>query len=86
MADTHGSGPCARKGVEVQVLSPAPYFTRIQAASAIDGRGLFLFVGAARPPNGACGRTRPPVNIGVDFGFEYYYNVQVPGSGGVGYG
>lgn len=24
MADTHGSGPCARKGVEVQVLSPAP--------------------------------------------------------------
>lgn len=24
LADTHGSGPCARKGVKVQVLSPAP--------------------------------------------------------------
>jgi len=24
MADTHGSGPCASDGVEVQVLSPAP--------------------------------------------------------------
>ncbi len=24
LADAHGSGPCARKGVEVQVLSTAP--------------------------------------------------------------
>lgn len=32
LADTHGSGPCARKGVKVQVLSPAPYSTNTQAA------------------------------------------------------
>jgi hypothetical protein len=24
LADAHGSGPCTRKGVEVQVLSSAP--------------------------------------------------------------
>ena len=24
LADAHGSGPCSRKGVEVQVLSSAP--------------------------------------------------------------
>lgn len=26
MADAHGSGPCARKGVQVQVLSPVLAF------------------------------------------------------------
>ena len=26
LADAHGSGPCTRKGVEVQVLSSAPNF------------------------------------------------------------
>jgi hypothetical protein len=28
LADAHGSGPCTRKGVEVQVLSSAPNFQR----------------------------------------------------------
>ena len=52
MADTHGSGPCARKGVEVQVLSPAPYEI-IRAANENIG-GPFCFSGWS----GAEGLTR----------------------------
>ena len=32
LADAHGSGPCTRKGVEVQVLSSAPKSSRFPDA------------------------------------------------------
>ncbi len=35
MADTHGSEPCARKGVEVQVLSPALFFISASGETGI---------------------------------------------------
>ena len=41
LADTHGSGPCARKGVKVQVLSPAPLSILYQAAIPVTYCGLF---------------------------------------------
>jgi hypothetical protein len=32
LADAHGSGPCTRKGVEVQVLSSAPILQQLPNA------------------------------------------------------
>ena len=47
LVDAHGSGPCARKGVEVQVLSSAllrrlaiPILAAAAAAVALSGDGL----------------------------------------------
>ena len=46
MVDAHGSGPCARKGVEVQVLSSAllrlliPILAAAVAAVVLSGDGL----------------------------------------------
>ena len=44
LADTHGSGPCARKGVKVQVLSPAPYVF-IETPQHDSCCGVFFYVG-----------------------------------------
>src|SRR3989442_720232 len=52
MADAHGSGPCTRKGVEVQILSPAsptsagPHGPALSLCTAglLGGRGLSLGV------------------------------------------
>lgn len=50
LADTHGSGPCARKGVKVQVLSPAPFsITERRNGPFCCGVSCFLV------RNGACG-------------------------------
>ena len=50
LADAHGSGPCTRKGVEVQVLSSAPTSSRFFNAP-IRSRVFF-------DPNGALLRLR----------------------------
>ena len=42
LADTHGSGPCARKGVEVQVLFPAPFRQFFEAPVAQCAGALFV--------------------------------------------
>src|SRR6185503_12185983 len=40
LADAHGSGPCTRKGVEVQVLSSAPEFDSTAIQVNIQAPGI----------------------------------------------
>src|SRR5438105_634668 len=59
MADAHGSGPCARKGVEVQILSSASGAPRgapvLDSPSPLDGEHSL----ARRQPLSRCRRLPP---------------------------
>ena len=45
LADAHGSGPCTRKGVEVQVLSSAPKAAEVQCPGPENPNGALLHLG-----------------------------------------
>src|SRR5207302_3501540 len=57
LADAHGSGPCTRKGVGVQIPSSAPDFLKMSSsARAMYADQISNVPGIAAPPPARCGR------------------------------
>ena len=74
LADAHGSGPCSRKGVEVQVLSSAPMLDITDGQLFVLGLSIVIPSSMLLYSNGRDADVKETLRAEIAVGFERLIN------------